>query len=727
MNNQSYLDKNVDLGFSVYVETKKNSKLDKTQKNDISEQLNEIYQKETHKWVDSNLIYNCHSCNKQFGLFLRKHHCRACGGVFCSTCCSKNTEIPNEFIDIPKQDNTYHQIIVNYTTKLIWKEISLVCEECFTKITNIKKISELIKKYGYIKDIDTLKDCLNRTLDEHNAAIHHLSKFRAIQYIYPNKKYSEWEMYILFGSQKVFIGHNSWILCLIKASIQKYYETDDTTQFDNIVDLFSKENKNQIKSCWDLMCSRKCNINLDMSDFIEILNFLVLLETQYKKFWKCSSPREFILFIMKNLYKSNKNCDLIKSVIPVFCSYLIDLSISESKFEDIDQNYFIEMISIFPQNLLILFLNELNYLQQLSNKSLGLIKFLSIIYPYVLESIKIEQEKILKMTHIFENLMNEKITIEQIYYPFLFPLDFAMSIVKILKIDKIKSNTNPLLIEAILVPTENSHMLYDSDIMIKKKFIIKKDTQLRKEQIVSNSISLIQYKLQQHASINRIEKFDNIPTYHINMITQNIGAIEFVDDSVTLKNIGEMNTQLYNYILDNNITETVDTIKERFYKSLAISSSISYILGLGDRHLDNIMMNKKGQIFHIDYGYLMENPVTNIISAPNIKITTDMIDFLGGSNGLYYGKFKKYTMEAYDIERLHKNIIILFYEMIGKEKFINWELFKDKLENRFMDGMTCKDIKITLINEIETSNSYSSIFGDICHQYKTKLTGVVLF
>lgn len=42
------------------------------------------------------------------------------------------------------------------------------------------------------------------------------------------------------------------------------------------------------------------------------------------------------------------------------------------------------------------------------------------------------------------------------------------------------------------------------------------------------------------------------------------------------------------------------------------------------------MINNLGQIFHIDYGYLMDNPATSIISNPNIKVTTVMIDFLGG-------------------------------------------------------------------------------------------------
>ena len=66
----------------------------------------------------------------------------------------------------------------------------------------------------------------------------------------------------------------------------------------------------------------------------------------------------------------------------------------------------------------------------------------------------------------------------------------------------------------------------------------------------------------------------------------------------------------------------------RFVQSLAISSCISYIIGLGDRHLDNIMINKRGQIFHIDYGYIMDNPLiaSSLFDIPEIKVTNDIIE-----------------------------------------------------------------------------------------------------
>ncbi|XP_026074611.1 hepatocyte growth factor-regulated tyrosine kinase substrate-like isoform X5 [Carassius auratus] len=42
-------------------------------------------------WVDAE---DCHRCRVQFGVLNRKHHCRACGQIFCAKCSSKYSTIP---------------------------------------------------------------------------------------------------------------------------------------------------------------------------------------------------------------------------------------------------------------------------------------------------------------------------------------------------------------------------------------------------------------------------------------------------------------------------------------------------------------------------------------------------------------------------------------------------------------------------------------------------------
>lgn len=61
------------------------------------------------QWVEGD---SCHRCRAAFGIMNRKHHCRACGQIFCDKCSSKTSAIPKFGIE---------------------KEVR-VCDECFEKL-----------------------------------------------------------------------------------------------------------------------------------------------------------------------------------------------------------------------------------------------------------------------------------------------------------------------------------------------------------------------------------------------------------------------------------------------------------------------------------------------------------------------------------------------------------------------------------------------------------------
>lgn len=44
-------------------------------------------------WVPDNMTMFCMQCNQKFSFIKRRHHCRACGQVLCSTCCSLKAKL----------------------------------------------------------------------------------------------------------------------------------------------------------------------------------------------------------------------------------------------------------------------------------------------------------------------------------------------------------------------------------------------------------------------------------------------------------------------------------------------------------------------------------------------------------------------------------------------------------------------------------------------------------
>lgn len=89
-----------------------------------------------------------------------------------------------------------------------------------------------------------------------------------------------------------------------------------------------------------------------------------------------------------------------------------------------------------------------------------------------------------------------------------------------------------------------------------------------------------------------------------------------------------------------------------FYHSLQFSISISagycvitYLLGVGDRHLDNLLLTKDGNLFHIDFGYILGRDPKPM--PPPMKLSKEMVEAMGGYQSEYYKEFQKLCYTAF--------------------------------------------------------------------------------
>src|SRR5947208_1124678 len=53
---------------------------------EVTNASNVVIAKSNYDWQDDDDVKNCYNCKREFNFFLRKHHCRACGHIYCNDC-----------------------------------------------------------------------------------------------------------------------------------------------------------------------------------------------------------------------------------------------------------------------------------------------------------------------------------------------------------------------------------------------------------------------------------------------------------------------------------------------------------------------------------------------------------------------------------------------------------------------------------------------------------------
>ncbi|KAF2975370.1 hypothetical protein EK904_003959 [Melospiza melodia maxima] len=159
------------------------------------------------------------------------------------------------------------------------------------------------------------------------------------------------------------------------------------------------------------------------------------------------------------------------------------------------------------------------------------------------------------------------------------------------------------------------------------------------------------------------------------------GLIEAVSSSETIADI-QLNSSnvaaaaafnkdaLLNWLKEYNLGEDLDRAIEEFTLSCAGYCVATYVLGIGDRHSDNIMVRKNGQLFHIDFGHILGNFKSKFgIKRERVPfiLTYDFIHVIQQGktgNTEKFGRFRQCCEQAYLILRKHGNLLITLFALM---------------------------------------------------------------
>jgi len=627
----------------------------------------------------------CRLCNIVFGLTDRRHHCRSCGHAICGKC-SVFTVLPKGHL--PTHPQSYSTWICNLGDS----SKHLVCTAC--------KFS--LDMAAIDIDVSKLRTCARVSPKWRHATINYGREMLDAQYRLPYTDAPLREQRRLWSHRDTLVGHSRWTLQVLKCTCGT---PSDMSAFIHLVRCGVR-----IADCTTLMCSSACTVDVDGGDALELLSsrvsmtcvrefaveclervdddrLLCYLPTLVNDLLYESSPPSSPLwmFLLRKAFSGPPSRQSTPSpngtytndaytndaytndtyisphVHSEFCNQLYwalhVLADGDRRYLSLQQRLLIEISRTFGDKYALSLVSGLDFVNVLNAS------------PRDVDDVSLAR-------YFQENI--------HLQNPIRLPINPSVMMTGIVSVKTLTSSTRPILLTCRLADGSAYRLLY-------------KREDLRRDWIVINILRVMADILPDVT----------ILTYRVLPTGRDCGFIEVVPDSVTLYEIEHnLDTTLQKYILGRCPDDTVSVIKHRFTSSLAGYSLASYVLALGDRHKNNIMVSPNGTLFHIDYGYILGRDAALKSSiSPYMRITPDMGD------GVDDARFQQLCTDGLRTLRRHVNVFVtllmFLVEASPRVEGESLEQIRSIIADRFKPDRMVSDAVSALVDAIERSKNSS--------------------
>ncbi|KAI9141330.1 hypothetical protein BKA69DRAFT_1038604 [Paraphysoderma sedebokerense] len=170
-------------------------------------------------------------------------------------------------------------------------------------------------------------------------------------------------------------------------------------------------------------------------------------------------------------------------------------------------------------------------------------------------------------------------------------------------------------------------------------------------------------------------------------------------------------------------------------RSLAVMSMIGYIIGLGDRHLDNILIDfDQSEIIHIDYNICFERgKKLRVPEMVPFRLTQNFVDVLGVTG--VEGTFRIACESVLTALRKHREVLTTLLETFVYDPLVDWnDDMKDDREKKLLEinvnlgllasriGEMWNPLEVARSSVVEALSSLDNVIGAVVAQSQSQST-----